>query len=61
MSQDRHPIEYLSKALSEKHKALSVYDKEILAVVYVMEHWWPYLLGRKFKILIDHQDLFARV
>ncbi|CAL2254809.1 unnamed protein product [Prunus armeniaca] len=55
MSQDRHPIEYLSKALSEKHKALSVHDKEMLAVVYAMEHWWPYLLGRKFKILIDHQ------
>ncbi|CAL2229891.1 unnamed protein product [Prunus armeniaca] len=57
LSQDRHPIAYLSKALSPKHRSLSVYDKEMMAVVHAVEHWRPYLLGRKFKILTDHQTI----
>lgn len=57
LSQDRHPIAYLSKALSPKHRSLSVYDKEMMAVVRAVEHWRPYLLGRKFKILTDHQTI----
>ncbi|CAL9012821.1 unnamed protein product, partial [Prunus brigantina] len=45
LSQDRHPIAYLSKTLSDKHKSLSVYDKEMMALVYAVDHWRPYLLG----------------
>ncbi|XP_004301249.1 PREDICTED: genome polyprotein-like [Fragaria vesca subsp. vesca] len=32
LSQDRHLIAFMSKALSQRHLALSVYDKEMLAV-----------------------------
>lgn len=57
LSQDRHPITYLSKTLSDKHKSLSIYDKEMMALVYAVDHWRPYLLGRKFKVLTDHQTI----
>ncbi|XP_061993760.1 uncharacterized protein LOC133711674 [Rosa rugosa] len=38
LSQDGHPITYLSKALAPNHLALSVYDKEMIAVVFAVEH-----------------------
>lgn len=48
---------YLIKALSEKHRGLSVYKKELLAIVMALQKWRPYLLGRHFKIKTDHQSL----
>lgn len=41
---------YLIKALSEKHRGLSVYKKELLAIVIELHKWRPYLLGRHFKL-----------
>lgn len=40
-----HPIAFANKALSEKHLSLSVYDKELMFVVHVMEMWKHYLIG----------------
>lgn len=34
LMQERHPITFISKALSPKHAALSVYDRELLAIVH---------------------------
>lgn len=48
---------YLIKALSEKHRGLSVYKKELLAIVMALQKWRPYLLGWHFKIKTDHQSL----
>jgi hypothetical protein len=31
--QDEHPIAYLSKALGQKNRALSIYEKEFLALM----------------------------
>lgn len=57
LSQDGHPIAFLSKALAPRHQALSVYDKEMLAVVCVVQHWRPYLLGHHFQIFTDHRTI----
>ncbi|XP_024156291.1 uncharacterized protein LOC112164308 [Rosa chinensis] len=57
LSQDGHPIAYMSKALAQRHLALSVYDKEMLAVVAAVQHWRPYILGHHFKILTDHRTI----
>lgn len=38
LSQDGHPIAFLKKALASRHQALSVYNKEMLAVVVTMQH-----------------------
>ena len=32
----------------------SVTRKEMLAVVSFLHHFWPYLLGRQFKLRTDH-------
>jgi transposase InsO family protein len=57
LSQEGHPIAFLSKALAPRHQALSVYDKEMLAVVFAVQHWRPYLLGNHFKIFTDHRTI----
>ncbi|KAL3524974.1 hypothetical protein ACH5RR_013346 [Cinchona calisaya] len=51
------PISYFSKALSFKHQALSVYQKEMMATVAVVQKWRAYLIGRHFIIKTDHQRL----
>ena len=43
LMQRGQPIAYLSKALGEKHKALSIYEKEFLALVMAVERWRHYL------------------
>lgn len=57
LSQDSYLIEFFSKPLAPKHQSLSVYDKEMLAVVFAVQKWRPYLIGQHFKILMDHQTL----
>ncbi|KAH9762794.1 hypothetical protein KPL70_000939 [Citrus sinensis] len=51
------PISYLSKALSPKNLGLSAYEKEMLAVVFAVQKWRPYLLGKHFKVITDHFSL----
>lgn len=57
LSQEGHPISFLSKPLSQRHMALSVYDKEMIAIVYAVQQWRPYLLGHHFKIVTDHRTI----
>lgn len=47
MQQVQH-IAYLSKGLLIKHQSLSVYDKELLALVMVVTRWGQYLVERHF-------------
>lgn len=57
LMQHGQPIAYLSKALGEKHKALSIYEKEFLALIMAMERWRHYLQRQQFLIVIDHKSL----
>ena len=43
-----YPLKYLS---------LSVYEKELLAILLAVKKWYYYLKSRKFIILTDHQSL----
>ncbi|BAT84456.1 hypothetical protein VIGAN_04183900 [Vigna angularis var. angularis] len=45
LTQNRRPIAFYSKALSEGTLGKSIYEKELMAVVMVIQHWRPYLLG----------------
>ncbi|XP_075098837.1 uncharacterized protein LOC142175749 [Nicotiana tabacum] len=45
LMQEGHPIAFIIKALSPRHAALSVYDRELLAVVHAVSKWSQYLLG----------------
>ena len=55
--QQGHPIACISKALAPKHHSLSAYEKELLPVVYAVEKWKAYIIGRHFIIKTDHFSL----
>ncbi|XXG42550.1 hypothetical protein AAC387_Pa01g2802 [Persea americana] len=53
LMQNGHPLAYLSG----RNLTLSICDKEMLAIIFAVSKWRPYLLGRHFKILTDHRTL----
>lgn len=55
--QNDQPVAFLSKALGEKHKSLSIYEKEFLALIMAVERWRPYLQRKEFIIRTDHKSL----
>lgn len=57
LMQEGHPIAFISKALGPKHLGLSTYEKELLSVVFAVQKWGHYLLGRHFIIRTDHLSL----
>ncbi|KAF3772046.1 Retrovirus-related Pol polyprotein from transposon 297 [Nymphaea thermarum] len=57
LSEEGHPIAFMSKALTKRAKPLSTYEKELLAMVLAVDKWRPYLLGCKFLVRIDHNSL----
>ncbi|KAL7294769.1 hypothetical protein TKK_0011896 [Trichogramma kaykai] len=52
-----HPIGYLSRVLNEAEINYSTTEKECLAALYAMYHYRPYLLGRQFTLVADHEPL----
>lgn len=55
--QKGRPIAYFSKALGERNLAKSAYEKELMAVALAIQHWQPYLLGRKFTVCTGQKSL----
>lgn len=57
LMQDHHPISYISRALGPRNQSLSVYEKELLAVVHAVQTWSSYLTHRPFIIKTDQKSL----
>ncbi|KZV27225.1 hypothetical protein F511_04678 [Dorcoceras hygrometricum] len=57
LTQDGRPVAYFSKALASRSLSKSTYEKELMALVLAIQHWRPYLLGRKFLVMTDHRSL----
>lgn len=51
------PISYTSRLLNNAEQNYSTIEKELLAIVYCVNHFRPYLYGRKFVLITDHKPL----
>jgi hypothetical protein len=57
LMQEGRPLAFTSKQLSEHNLGKSIYEKEMLAILHVVDLWRPYRLGKRFQIKTDHQSL----
>ena len=55
--QEGHPIAFISKSLGPKQQTLSVYEREMMAILHAVTKWKHYLWGRHFHIRTDHISL----
>jgi hypothetical protein len=57
LTQDGHPLAFISKALCPRNQGLSTYEKEYLAILVAVDRWRHYLLQGKFYIHTDQRSL----
>ena len=57
--QDGQPIVFISKALTETQKRYSNIERELLAVIVVVEKLHHYIFGRPFNSHTDHSPVVA--
>ena len=52
-----HVISYASRSLLDREKCYSTTEKEALAIIFAIDHYRVYLLGREFTLITDHSAL----
>ena len=57
LSQDGHPVEFISEKLNYVRLQYSTYDKEFYAVIQALRHWRHYLLSKEFVLFSYHEAL----
>jgi hypothetical protein len=57
LMQQRHLIAYERRKLTESERLYSIYDKEMLAIMHALAKFRQYLVGGKFVVKTDHNNL----
>ena len=57
LMQQERPISFESHPIKGKYLQKYIYEKEMLAIIHVLKKWIPYIMGRHFKVKIDHDSL----
>jgi hypothetical protein len=57
LTQEGRPISFTRKKLCDQNLGKSTYEKEMMAILHVVETWRPYLLGHHFQIRTNHHSL----
>jgi hypothetical protein len=57
LMQEGQPLAFTRKKLSEINLGKSIYEKEMLAIMHVIDLWCPYLLWKCFQNKTYHQSL----
>ncbi|UYV82946.1 K02A2.6-like [Cordylochernes scorpioides] len=52
-----HPIAFASRSLTDAEQNYSQLDREALAIVFGVDHFFYYLFGHKFTLITDNQPL----
>jgi hypothetical protein len=55
--QEGMPLTFESNQLKGKNLLKPIYEKEMLAILHAVKKWHPYLIGRHFKVKMDHNSL----
>jgi len=55
--QEERPMAFESHPIEGKYLHKAIYEKEMLEILHALKKWRPYLMGRHFKVKIDHDSL----
>lgn len=56
-NKNMRPIAYTSRPLNNAERNYPTIQKELVAIVWAIKYFRPYLFGRKFTIITDHKPL----
>jgi hypothetical protein len=57
LMQEGRPLAFESRPLKGRDLHKPIYEKEMMAILHALKKWHPYLIGRHFKVKIDHDSL----